>query len=37
MIDAWMSGKAGAVRDALRTSRLPATVLAFHALASSRD
>ena len=34
LIDTWMSGKTGAFRDALAHLALPATVLAFHALAS---
>ncbi|WP_040676073.1 ABC transporter permease [Rhizobium grahamii] len=34
LIDTWMSGKAGAFRDALAHLVLPATVLAFHALAA---
>ncbi|WP_082597291.1 ABC transporter permease [Rhizobium sp. Root708] len=34
LIDTWMSGKAGAFRDAIAHLALPATVLAFHALAS---
>jgi peptide/nickel transport system permease protein len=33
LIDTWMSGKAGAFRDALAHLALPAIVLAFHALA----
>jgi peptide/nickel transport system permease protein len=33
IIDAWLSGKAGAVRDAFAHLALPATVLALHALA----
>ncbi|MFS8048697.1 ABC transporter permease [Rhizobium sp. BR 314] len=34
LIDAWLSGKQGAFRDALAHLILPATVLAFHALAA---
>ncbi|WP_246738039.1 MULTISPECIES: ABC transporter permease [Rhizobium] len=34
LIDTWMSGKAGAFKDAIAHLALPATVLAFHALAS---
>lgn len=34
LVDAWISGKAGAFKDALAHLALPAIVLAFHALAS---
>jgi peptide/nickel transport system permease protein len=34
LIDTWISGKAGAFRDALAHLALPATVLAFYAMAS---
>lgn len=34
LIDAWLSGKSGAVRDVLAHLALPATVLGFYALAS---
>ncbi len=34
LVDSWLSGKPGAFRDALAHLALPASVLAFHALAS---